>query len=126
MAVKQEYIDIIVNIPGFSVVMVGTVGEDGKKILMIALERREALYKGRCGREFSARHDSSERCVRDMPYGPWKYSRLVFWQARVDCPKCGVVTEHLDWVGRRGGDSQALAAGGGLSCRGARSIKSGA
>ena len=124
MAVKQEYIDIIVNIPGFSVVMVGTVGEDGEKILMIALERREALYKCRCGREFSARNDSSERCVRDMPYGPWKYSRLVFWQARVDCPKCGVVTEHLDWVGRRVEYSKRLAAVVALSCRETRSIKS--
>src|SRR3989304_3563911 len=99
MAVKQEYIDIIVNIPGFSVVMVGTGGG--------------------C----RPRHDSSERCVRDMPYGPWKYSRLVFWQARVDCPKCGVVTEHLDWVGRRGGDSKRPARGGGPFLPGGGGLK---
>jgi len=124
MAVKQEYIDIFVNIPGFSVGMVGTIGEEGDKTLMIELKRKESMYQCRCGREFTARYDSRERCVRDLPYGPWKISCLVFWQARVDCPACGVVTEHLDWVGPRVEYTRRLAGGVALCCREARSIKS--
>src|SRR3990172_7025766 len=124
MAVKQEYIDIIVNIPGFSVGMVGAVGEGEERTLMIDLVRKEEKYQCRCGREFTARYDSRERCVRDLPYGPWKICWLVFWQARVNCPGCQKIrTESLDWVGPRVDYTKRLAGLVSLSCRDARSIK---
>ena len=66
MAVKQEYIDILVSIPGFSVGLVGTVeDEDGGKSLMIELPRQKGDYRCRRGREFSAYYDGDKRCVRD-------------------------------------------------------------
>lgn len=124
MAVRQEYIDILVNIPGFSVGMVGTADDEDDKTLMIELRRQEAKYVCGCGAEFTSRYDSRERCVRDLSYGPWKVAYLVFWQARVNCPDCGVVNEHLDWVAPRVTYTKRLAAAVGLSCRDARSIKS--
>jgi transposase len=125
MAVEQDYIDILINIPGFSVAMVGTInGSDGSKELMIELKRKESLYRCRCGREFNIRYDSSERSVRDLSYGPWKRAWLVFWQARVDCPDCGVVTEVLDWVAPLKTYTKRLAAAVALSCREMRSLKS--
>lgn len=125
MAVGQDYIDLLVNIPGFSVGLVGTVEDhDGVRSLMIELNRREDIYRCRCGREFTARYDSSERCVRDLSYGPWKRASLVFWQARVNCPGCGVVTESLSWVDPLKGYTKRLAAAVALSCREMRSLKS--
>ena len=125
MAVKQEYIDIMVNIPGFSVGVVGTADvEVGGKDLMIGLIRRELKYRCHCGREFTSRYDSRERCVSDLPFGPWPTSSLVFWQARVDCPDCGIVTEELSWVGPRVNYTKRLAASVALACRESRSLKS--
>jgi transposase len=125
MTVKQEYIDILVNIPGFSVRMVGSVEEpDGGKSLMMDLSRKEPLYRCRCGKEFSTYYDGSERCVRDLSYGSWQRSYLVFWQVRVNCPDCGVVTESLDWVDARVGYTRRFAAAVALSCSELRSISS--
>jgi transposase len=125
MAVKQDYIDCLVSIPGFSVGMIGPVEDGfGGRILMIELIRREVVYRCRCGREFTTRYDSSERCIRDLSYGPWKAAYLVFWQARVECPECGVVTEHLDWVEPLKPYTKRLAAAVALSCRELRSLRS--
>lgn len=125
MAVKQEYIDIMVNIQGFSVGMVGTVDDPAfGKTLMIELKRRESLYRCRCEREFNSVYDSRERSVRDLSYGPWKRVWLVFYQVRVRCPDCGVVTEKLDWVDPLKCYTRRLAAAVSLACREMRSIKS--
>jgi transposase len=48
----------------------------------------------------------------------------VFWQVRVECPDCGVVTEKLDWLERRANYTKRLAACVALSCREIRSLKS--
>ncbi|MCP4612747.1 MAG: ISL3 family transposase [Planctomycetes bacterium] len=125
MAVKQDYIDVMVSLQGFSVRMVGAVDEsDGSKSLMIELRRKHGVYRCRCGREFTARYDSRERCVRDLSYGPYNRSYLMFWQARIDCPECGVVNEALDWVLPSVSYTKRLAAAVALSCREVRSIKS--
>ncbi len=105
--------------------MVGSHGEGEERTLMIELIRKEEKYKCRCGQEFTARYDSRERCVRDLPYGPWKVCWLVFWQARVNCPECQKIrTESFDWVGPRVDYTKRLAGLVSLSCRDARSIKS--
>lgn len=124
MAVKQQYIDDLVGIPGFSVISVGTIGEEGDKALMIEVDRHHDTYKCRCGLEFTARYDSSVRCLRDLPFGIWKHVYLVFLQARINCPECGVVIEQLDWVEPRVEYTRRLAAAVALSCREIRCIKS--
>jgi len=124
MAVKQEYIDILVNIPGFMVSMVQVHHfEDEGTCLFITLFRKERKYRCRCGREFTSYYDCKGRSVRDLPYGPYKHSCLSFTQMRVDCPECGVVTESLDWVLPRVEYSKRLATAVALSCQEIRSIK---
>lgn len=125
MAVKQDYIDIMVNIPDFFVRSVSTVtweGDDDPS-LMIELSRKDKLYRCKCGREFGSYYDCSERMIRDLSYGLFKGSYLVFYQVRVDCPDCGIVTERLDWVLPRVGYSKRLAAEVALACQEIRSIK---
>lgn len=124
MAVKQEYIDILISIQGFTVDYLGTVENDGDKELMIQLRRIDKRYKCPCGEEFSSYYDSNERCVRDLSYGPYQRSWLVFNQVRVECPDCGVVTEKLYWLERRTGYTKRLACAVALSSREIRSIKS--
>jgi len=123
MAVKQEYIDIMVNIPGFSVGRASTHNHEGDLDLMIELFRKESKYRCRCGNEFTSYYDCDERCVRDLSYGVFKRSYLVFYQVRVDCPDCGVVTESLDWMLPRVEYSKRLAAFVALACQEIRSIK---
>lgn len=115
----------MLGMPGWSVKFVGTVEDwDDKDHLMIEIVRREKRYRCRCGREFDKSYDGDYRSVRDLAYGPHKRSTLVFWQARVDCPDCGVVTERLDFVEPRVGYTKRLAAAVALSCREFRTIKS--
>jgi len=125
MAVRQDYIDILFDIPGFMVTMVNVHYFEGeqKPELWVVLSRRERRYRCRCGREFTSYYDCCQRSVRDLAYGPYKKSLLFFTQVRVDCPDCGVVTEDLDWVLPRVEYSKRLAAEVALSCREIRSIK---
>ena len=124
MAVKQDYIDIMVGIPGFSVKRVSSHEFEDGLHLMIELSRKHKKYRCRCGREFQSYYDGDERSVRDLAYGPFKRSCLVFFQVRVDCPDCGVVTESLDWVLPRVEYSKRLAAAVALACHEIRSLKS--
>jgi transposase len=36
--------------------------------------------------------------VRDLPYGKWKKAYLLFDKVRVECPRCGVKIEKLEWL----------------------------
>jgi transposase len=123
MAVKQEYIDLLVCIPGFTVGLVGAIETgDGEKALLIDLHRKKCKYKCSCGKKFDTYYDSRERCVRDLRFGPYRQSFLVFRQVRIDCPDCGVVTEILPWVGPKVGYTKRLGALVALSCQEIRSI----
>lgn len=127
MAVKQEYIDILVNIPGFTVSMIQAhefKEEEGGPCLFITLFRKERRYRCRCGREFTTSYDCRPRRVRDLSYGPHQQSHLFFTQMRVDCPECGVVTERLDWVSPRVDYTRRLATVVAVSCRETRSLAS--
>ena len=65
MAVIQDCIDIIINIPGFSACLVDSMlDEDGVYSLMIELKRKEPSYECQCGRKYTTVYDSRERCVR--------------------------------------------------------------
>jgi transposase len=131
MAVRDEYINLLVGIPGFTVTLV-TIREfddeddreDNGPWLFIALFRLERRYRCPCGREFSSYYDRRERSVRDLSYGPYRRSYLCFSQMRVNCPECGVVTERLDWVDPRVNYTKRLAAEVALSCRETRSLSS--
>lgn len=123
MAVKKDYIEIMVNIQGFSVGRVSTHKHEDGVALMIELVRKQERYRCRCGNEFTSYYDCDERCVRDLSYGVFARSYLSFYQVRVECPDCGVLTEDLDWVGPRVEYSMRLAALVALACQEIRSIK---
>ena len=123
--VKQEYIDQLVGVQGYTVVALhfGEGKDSGEKELMVEIARAEDRYRCRCGAEFDTYYDSNIRMIRDLPYGPYKRSWLCFRQARVDCPECGVVTEELDFCDPWATYTNRLAADVALSCREIRSLK---
>jgi transposase len=123
--VKQEYIDQLVGVQGYTVVALhfGEERDSGEKELVVEIERKQARYNCRCGAEFDTYYDGSLRMVRDLPYGPYKRSWLCFHQVRVDCPHCGVVTEELDFCDPWATYTRRLAADVALSCRETRSLK---
>ena len=123
--VKKEYIDQLVGIQGYRVVALdfGEGRDSGEKELVVEIERLEARHRCRCGAEFATYYDGSLRMVRDLPYGPYKRSWLCFHQVRVDCPRCGVVTEELPFCSPWATYTKRLAAEVALSCRETRSLK---
>jgi len=122
--VKQEYIDELIGIQGFSVSGLQFIEADSAPSLEIFVQRQKQVYHCRCGRSFDGYHDRRLRRVRDLPFGPHKISYLNFEQYRVACPVCGVVTEALDFVDARVGYTKRLAADVALSCQELRNLKS--
>ena len=89
----------LVGIPGWNVetaLFRDKKGEIPEVILCLA--RKEARYRCQCGREFTGYYDKMNHEVRDLSYGKWKRAWIWFDRVRVDCPKCGVMVEALDWV----------------------------
>ena len=67
--------------------------------VFVAIEREPGVgcVCSECGRRGLTAYDHCERTVRDFPvYGRRSY--LVFMEARVDCPDCGVHREKLSWL----------------------------
>lgn len=121
--VKQEYIDKLVSIQGFSVEGLRFIETEGQNGLEIVLKRCRKRYRCACGRTSRNSHDSYMRCVRDLPFGPYLITHLIFEQHRISCRRCGVVTESLDFVSPRVTYTKRLAASVALSCMEIRSIK---
>jgi len=71
-------------------------GKEGPHVMM-ELVREQSEYKCPCGRQFTRYYDGEYREVRDLSWGLWGLS-LLFYQVRVECPECGVKTEHLEWL----------------------------
>lgn len=135
--VKQEYIDSLINIQGFSVQAMHFLeviyhkergnGEENQEEteLIIELRRKKPEYVCECGRVHTSYYDSRKRTVRDLRYGPYKRSWLVFEQCRVDCRKgCGAIrNERFEWLEPYVGYTKRLAAAVALSCKETRSLK---
>src|SRR3990172_3941906 len=75
----------------------GGTSSGGRQTVMVEISREKEAYRCRCGREFTRYYDGNYREVRDLSFGPWD-RWLLFFQVRVDCPCCGVVTEALEWL----------------------------
>jgi len=109
--VKQEYIDTLISIQGFSVGNIYYLEVLRKKEtddfpdqlnsieLVIELARTDSSFRCPCGQELSVYYDAKPRTVRDLSYGIYQVAWITFDQCRVDCPRCGKIsTEQLDWV----------------------------
>jgi transposase len=121
--VKQEYIDKLVSIQGFSVGSLHFVELAEDQRLEIVLKRDKRRYSCGCGRISRRCHDRNLRRVRDVAFGPYFVTHLIFEQYRISCKKCGIVTEALDFVAPRVSYTKRLAASVALSCQEIRSIK---
>ena len=122
--VKQEYINRLVGIQGFSVSDLTFIEADDRTELVIHIVRNHKSYTCRCGRQFDTYHDRNTRQVLDLPFGPYRITYVIFEQYRVACPHCGVVTETLDFVDPRVTYTKRLAADVALSCQELRNVKS--
>lgn len=122
--VKQEYIDKLVNIQGFSIKNLFYIDTEDHKELIIELDRTQRRYQCSCGRTYTAYYDGKYRKVRDFSYGPHKKTWLLFYQCRIDCDTCGIKTEYLEWVEPRAHYTVRLAAAVALSCEETRDLTS--
>jgi transposase len=137
--VKQEYIDQLIGLQGFGVRDMQFLSvlyregeeeiarsEEEKTELVVTLKRTDGKYVCPCGREHSSYYDARRRRVRDLRYGMYKWTWIVFEQCRVDCREgCGRIrTERLAWVDPQVSYTKRLAAAVALSCRQTRSLKS--
>lgn len=123
--VKQEYIDKLFGIPRHFVSSLYFLEDQGDRELVVQLARHSGTrFQCPCGRLCDRYYDFHERMVRDLAFGAFSISWLVFYQFRVDCPDCGVKTEALDWVEPRVRYTKRLAGAVALACREIRSLSS--
>lgn len=96
----SDAITELVQIPGFSVALI----EFSKRKVFspevrISLSRDNPIYCcSGCGQNYFTYYDAQPYQVRDLPYGQWKKASLLFEKVRVNCSKCGVKIEKLDWL----------------------------
>jgi len=90
----------LVQIPGFSVTLVECLEKKGlTPEVRISLARDKPIYCcSGCGQNYWTYYDSQPYQARDLPYGKWKKAWLLFEKVRVNCSKCGVKVEKLDWI----------------------------
>ena len=95
----SQDISKLFGIPGFRVSSSEPLFDESgdAPTMVVELFRERPVYHCRCGREFACYYDGDFREVRDLSFGEWRTS-LLFFQVRVECPDCGVVTESLEWV----------------------------
>lgn len=96
----KDDVSKLVCIPGFHVTET-TFSELGHKVptVHIYLNRDIPRYCcSGCGQYYFTYYDAHKLQVRDLPYGKWKKSYLVFNKVRVQCSTCGVKIEKMDWL----------------------------
>lgn len=94
-------IEKLVNIQGFIPSGIEFLEGEVKKVI-VRLKRKDSKYVcSGCGRIFSSFYDSRMHLARDLPYGVWLESWVEFERKRVECPRCGVTVEKLDWINTR-------------------------
>jgi len=97
---QKNTITELVQIPGFSVTEISFGDRKGQvPEVRIRLTRDKPWYCcSGCGQSYLTYYDGQPYEVRDLPYGKWKKAYLLFDKVRVECPKCGVKTEKLEWL----------------------------
>jgi len=94
-----------------------------KSKILIKLTRTEQVYKcSECGQEYTSFYDSRMHIARDLAYGCWFDSWIEFERVRVDCSKCGVKVESLDWIDTQRHYTKRLAEEVARECRLIQSI----
>ncbi len=100
---QPDYLTPLLGIQGYRVTAVEQIGaERGRSIARLHLERvRDGYICGGCGEELSRGYDHTWQELRHLTL--WQHqTALRFPRYRVDCPRCGVTTEALDFADVRG------------------------
>lgn len=95
---QNKVITDLLGLEGWEVSEQGVVIEREEVIVSIRRRRAEGYRCRGCGQKFLFCYDHlPTRKVRDFPvWGRRCY--VEFTPARLDCPRCGVLVEALDWV----------------------------
>lgn len=99
---QTDFITTLLGIQGFQVVSVEQVEYKGHSAVVIYLERNQKGYRcSGCGEWAESGYDSSQQEFQHLIW--WQHITLLrFRRYRVNCPRCGVRTEALDFVEVRG------------------------
>ena len=88
----------ILGLPGFRVVTTESDGEAVDSRLTIRIERRGRRYRcSGCGRRTRRVRSARPRTWDDLPWASHPVT-LVYVQRRVDCRRCGIRTEALEFA----------------------------
>lgn len=99
---QYESITSLLNMQGFQVVNISQIEREGYNAVIVDLERTHTGYKCTgCAQVVETGYDSEEQEVHHLSL--WQHlTFLRFKRFRVNCPRCGVRTEELDFVALRG------------------------
>jgi len=126
----KEVIQRFLGIPGHSLRWITFLDKEGRETdsdarvdtVVVQLARQTRRFRCPCGKTYAAYYDCREQEVRDLPWGPWSRVELLVPRFRVECERCGVKTEELDWVARGRTYTRRLAEAVALACREVRCI----
>ncbi len=97
-AVPEDIVGRILRLPGYGAYRTAFDEATSTATLWIRQVAKQPLYTcNGCGIGVTEVHDSTERQVRDLPWGAWKVY-LVLEVHRVRCRRCGVKTERFDFL----------------------------
>jgi len=128
---RRECIDRFLGIPDHCVQGIYFLDKEGRETeadkqvhtVVVELLRTRRGFRCPCGQMYQRYYDVREQHVRDLPWGPWARVWLLVPRFRVDCERCGVKTEALEWIGRGRTYTRRLAEAVALACREVRSIQ---
>lgn len=99
---QEYYLTKLLQIQGFQVERVTQGFHKGQKSVVIHLERKKSGYVcSTCGQATESGYDHSWQQAQHLMLWDW-VCFLRFKRYRVNCPRCGVRTEALDFVSVRG------------------------
>jgi transposase len=122
---RRESIERFIGIPEHYLRNIYFIDKEGNETeidsevdtVYLELLRSTHRFRCPCGKVYSRYYDCNEVEVTDLSWGPWKKVELIVPRFRVDCDRCGVKTEQLDWLVRNCTYTRRLADAVALACR---------
>lgn len=120
--ITPKEINRLISIPGYEVQGFHFDKQGSAGVLYIQIKKMNRQFDCACGYHTNRYYDGEPFRVRDLPYGEWKIVYLVFRKYRIECPRCGVVTERLSWLEPWSRHTKRLTEEVALACRSLRPI----
>lgn len=99
---QLHYLTSLLEIQGFCVENLSTEKRQGQNVVVVHLKRETAGYVcGHCFQTVTQGYDSAWQDVQHLML--WQHLTVLRYKRyRVNCPRCGIRTEALNFVGLRG------------------------